>query len=141
MNPLFPNQNQGGFQTLGQDFGQENPLAQALMAVKEKFMGPQPTTSTPPPQAAEAPAVSGGGNPLADYIDNSGLAGVAAQIGETLVNKKAADLAEQSGPLSDRDARLLKLKGYKQRALPMGAQGDSIMAGEPDAAGRWRMTV
>lgn len=137
---MNPNMGQG-FQTLGQGFVENNPFAQALAAIKDKLAGPQPTTTTPPPQAAEAPAVSGGGNPLADYIDNSGLAGVAAQIGETLVNKKAADLAEQSGPLSDRDARLLKLKGYKQRDVPMGAQGDSIMAGEPDAAGRWRMTV
>jgi len=130
--------NAGGFQQLGQGFLEENPLARALMAIKSQIAGPQPTTETPPPQPADD---GSGQQSIGNYIDGSGLAGVAAQIGETLVNKKAADLAEQSGPLSDRDARLLKLKGYKQRDLPMGAQGDSIMAGEPDAAGRWRTTV
>ena len=138
MNPLFPNQNQSGFQTLGQDFVQENPLSQALMAVKEKFMGPQPTTSTPPPQAAEAPAVSGGGNPLADYIDNSGVAGVAAMMMDGYASKKASDIAAR-GPQSKREERFLKSRGYDV-PKPMGAQGGAILAGEPDDP-RMRSTV
>lgn len=137
---MNPNMGQG-FQTLGQGFVENNPFAQALAAIKDKLAGPQPTTTTPPPQAAEAPAVSGGGNPLADYIDGSGLAGVAAQIGETLVNKKAAEIAERGGDLTKRDERLLKLKGYKvDKPKPMGAQGDAILAGEPDDP-RWRSAV
>jgi len=132
-------QNMGqGFQTLGQGFVENNPFAQALATIKYKLAGPQPTTTTPPPQAAEAPAVSGGGNPLADYIDNSGVAGVAAMIMDGYASKKASDIAER-GPQSKREERFLKSRGYNV-PKPMGAQGGAILAGEPDDP-RWRSAV
>lgn len=128
MNPMMMG---GGFQTLGS--GGDNPLAQALMAFKNQMSGPQPTTTTPPPQPADGGMdASDKASMVGDYIDGSGIAGVAAQIGETLVNKKAAEIAERGGDLTKREERLLKLKGYKvDKPKPMGAQGGAVLVGEP----------
>lgn len=121
-----------GFQTLGQGFIEQNPLAQALAVFKEKMAGPQPNTATPPPEQADdgmSPPDKAG--MVGDYIDGSGIAGVLAQVGETLVNKKAAEIAER-GPQSKREERLMKLKGYKSDK-PMGAQGGAVLVGDPES--------
>lgn len=126
-----------GFQTLGQGFGQENPLAQALMAIKQNKMGSEQTTQPPESTGGLLDQLSAIGDKMGmvgDYVDNSGLAGVAAQMMDTAVNKRGAEVADR-GAQTQQEERLLRMKGYKA-SPPMGAQGGAMLVGDPGSGVR-----
>jgi hypothetical protein len=66
---------------------------------------------------------------VGDFIDGGGLASVMAQIGETMVNKRA-DQVLRDGPKSRADERLLKSRGYEEfqpgEYRQAGGRGKSI---------------
>lgn len=92
-------------------------LALALQHFKPNQLGAaisQPQAQ-PVPMETVADAVDKpqwtGSRDRPEFIENSGIAGVAAMVGEALVDKKAAEIAKR-GPQTAREERLLKFKGY-----------------------------
>lgn len=93
------------FQTLGQGFLQQAPLAQQLAASQQ---GPKPTTMTPPPQAAQLDSGA-----VASPDDGSGIANALSDALNAYADKRVDDVLA-AGPQSKRDERLLKMSGYEE---------------------------